>query len=176
MAAKCTPLMVWPTCQLVDSDLWFGNLMDRFRILWISAETVIHSPEFFCIFCVMYLIFGMSLGWTTVVTWLGWSWGCYEHLPHPDRLQELYKDTPVGSETKDAKEECNRLGSKSCSLGDTGLEGGFFCFWRQQQKGWNLETSQAILDFFVLEGSYHEEEMFQGSRWAALPGANVTKW
>eukprot|EP00434_Breviolum_minutum_P041419 symbB.v1.2.036843.t1/scaffold5297.1/size28705/1 len=34
---------------------------------------------------------------------------CYEHLPHPDRLQELYKDTPVGSETKDAKEECNRL-------------------------------------------------------------------
>ena len=47
MAAKCTPLMVWPTCQLVDSDLWFGNLMDRFRILWISAETVIHSPDVF---------------------------------------------------------------------------------------------------------------------------------
>lgn len=52
MVAKCTPLMVWPACQLVDSDLWFGNLMDRFRILcfrilWISAEPVIHSPEFF---------------------------------------------------------------------------------------------------------------------------------
>lgn len=55
--------------QLVDSDLWFGNLMDRFRILCISAETVIHSPEVFLhVLCLLFL----GCLWDGQLLSLGW--------------------------------------------------------------------------------------------------------